>query len=271
MLIDKLNYFADKNLQDRDYGSVRYGYQLTPKFESFQKLGKQSGFLFYVPAAYTSKIDPVTGFVNLFTAKQLSYQNQAQTRKFIKSFDNICFDKEYSCFRFDFDYRNFDLYKTDYTNTWQVYSCGDNRVVHTKKDGYDTSEAINVTERFVKLFENNNIDITKDNLVDDIAAVDSVAFYKEFLWLFRTIVQLRYEDAENDFILSPVHKDGKFFDSRTAAENMPKDGDANGAYHIALQGLRIIKTRIKDGKILKDEKGQQALAWFEFVQTKGIL
>lgn len=268
MLIDKLNYFADKNLQDNEYGSIRYGYQLTPKFESFQKLGKQSGFLFYVPAAYTSKIDPVTGFVNLFTAKQLSYQNQEQTRQFIKSFDNICFDNEYSCFRFDFDYRNFDLYKSDYTNIWQVYSCGDNRVVHTKKDGYDSTETLNVTERLTKLFENNNIDITKDNIIEDIVSVDNASFYKELLWLFRTIVQLRYEDAENDFILSPVQKNGKFFDSRTEADNMPKDGDANGAYHIALQGLRIIKTRIENGKIKKDETDKQAYNWFKFVQTK---
>lgn len=268
MLIDKLNYFADKTVSDSEKGSIRYGYQLAPKFASFRDLGKQSGIIFYVPAAYTSKIDPVTGFVNLFTSKQLSYQSQQQTKQFIKSFDRICFDKEYNCFRFDFDYRNFDLYKSDYTNTWQVYSCGENRIVHTKKDGHDATETVNATDRLAQLFESSNIDITKDNLVEDIASVDSAAFYKEFLWLFRTVVQLRYEDAANDFILSPVQKNGRFFDSRTAAENMPQDGDANGAYHIALQGLRIVKTRIKNGKILKDEKGRQASAWFEFAQRK---
>lgn len=72
MLIEKLNYLVDKKADASVSGGLLNAYQLTSKFDSFQKLGKQSGFLFYIPAWNTSKIDPVTGFVNLLDTR---YQN----------------------------------------------------------------------------------------------------------------------------------------------------------------------------------------------------
>ena len=38
-------------------GGVLNAYQLTNKFETFNKIGKQSGVLYYIPAWCTSKID----------------------------------------------------------------------------------------------------------------------------------------------------------------------------------------------------------------------
>lgn len=72
MLIDKLNYLSFKSIAVNKNGGILQGYQLTEKFESFKKLGTQSGFLFYIPAAYTSKIDPISGFVNLFNFNDLT-------------------------------------------------------------------------------------------------------------------------------------------------------------------------------------------------------
>ena len=68
MLIDKLNYLVDKKAACDRPGGLYHAYQLANAFESFRKLGKQSGFLFYIPAWNTSKIDPVTGFVSLLGA-----------------------------------------------------------------------------------------------------------------------------------------------------------------------------------------------------------
>ena len=93
-------------------------------------------------------------------------------------------------------------------------------------------------------------------------------FFKTLLWLLSVTVQLRYENADNDFILSPVQKDGKFYDTRKVTENEPCDGDANGAYHIALKGLQLVKTQIADGKIIADEKGQQFYNFLKFAQSK---
>ena len=86
MLIDKLNYFADKKKGQNELGGVLKAYQLANKFESFQKMGKQSGFLFYTQAWNTSKIDPVTGFVNLFDTR---YENVAKSKAFFEKFDSI--------------------------------------------------------------------------------------------------------------------------------------------------------------------------------------
>src|SRR5690606_32793952 len=72
MLIDKLNYLVFKDKDPNEIGGLYKALQLANKFESFQKMGKQSGFLFYVPAWNTSKIDPTTGFVNLFDTR---YEN----------------------------------------------------------------------------------------------------------------------------------------------------------------------------------------------------
>lgn len=90
MLIDKLNYYVDKKAEATEVGGSLNALQLTNQFVSFQKLGKQSGFLYYVPAWNTSKIDPVTGFVSLFNTK---YENQEKAIAFFKKFDAIRFNK----------------------------------------------------------------------------------------------------------------------------------------------------------------------------------
>lgn len=268
MLINKLNLFAYKKIDKEKVGSIRKAYQLTAKFDAFKRIGIQSGFLFYVPAAYTSTIDPTTGFVNLFTSQQLNYQNIQQGQNFIKYFNEICYDKEFNCFKFDFNYSNFELYKEDYTDHWQVYSYGSDRVIKVKTDVGLKSESIDVTKDLKVLFNEYGIEYMNGNIIEELSNVQSKDFFVRFLNLFRTLVQLRYEDSHRNFILSPVQKDGRFFDSRIAKENEPVDVDANGAYHIALQGLRLIKTRIKDGKVAYDEKGKQAYNWFEFIQKK---
>jgi len=271
MLIDKLNYFADKNIDITEKGSIRHGYQLATKFESFKRLGKHTGFIFYVPISYTSSIDPTTGFVNLFTAQQLNYQNIRQSQKFIKNFNEIAYDKELDCFKFDFKYSNFDIYKEDYTDSWTVYSYGKNRTIYIKENGIEKSEKINATDELKALFEDYNLNYKSGNLIEQISMINNKDFFIRFLLLFKSIMQIRYMDDKESFILSPVHKNGRFFDSRFANSNEPCDADANGAYHIALQGLRIIRNRIKDGKIISDGTGKQAYNWFEFVQKKDYL
>ena len=68
---------------------------------------------------------------------------------------------------------------------------------------------------------------------------------------------------------------GTFFDSREEGKKehnatLPKDADANGAYHIALKGLSLLKRfDVADEKSLKkfDMKISNA-DWFKFVQEK---
>ncbi|KXK09284.1 MAG: hypothetical protein UZ20_WS6002000590 [candidate division WS6 bacterium OLB21] len=70
-LIEKLNYLADKTHNNRsELGGIHKAYQLTSPFRSFDEIGKQTGIIFYTQAAYTSKIDPLTGWrPNLYLKK----------------------------------------------------------------------------------------------------------------------------------------------------------------------------------------------------------
>ncbi|MFI3200712.1 MAG: type V CRISPR-associated protein Cas12a/Cpf1, partial [Eubacteriales bacterium] len=76
-LIDKLNYLVDKQRGADSLGGLLQAYQLTNKFESFAKMGEQNGFLYYIHAWNTSKMDPITGFVNLFYTK---YKNVEESK-----------------------------------------------------------------------------------------------------------------------------------------------------------------------------------------------
>lgn len=113
MLIDKLNFYVDKKKEACAPGGLLHGLQLANKFESFNKLGKQSGCLFYVPAWNTSKIDPVTGFVNMLDAR---YESVESSRRFFSRFDVIRYNEEKNWFEFTFDYNNFHA-KLDGTKT----------------------------------------------------------------------------------------------------------------------------------------------------------
>ena len=80
------------------------------------------GCIFYVPAAYTSKIDPTTGFVNIFKFKDLTVDAK---REFIKKFDSIRYDSDKNLFCFTFDYNNFITQNTVMsTSNWSVYTYG---------------------------------------------------------------------------------------------------------------------------------------------------
>ena len=48
-----------KKLDPDEEGGLLHAYQLTNKLDSFDKLGMQSGFIFYVRPDFTSKIDPL--------------------------------------------------------------------------------------------------------------------------------------------------------------------------------------------------------------------
>ena len=102
MLIEKLNYLVFKDRDVTEPGGVLNAYQLTNKLEEVGEIGKQCGWLFYIPAAYTSKIDPKTGFANLFVTKGLT--NVEKKKEFFDKFDSIRYDRKEDSFVFVFDY-----------------------------------------------------------------------------------------------------------------------------------------------------------------------
>ena len=60
-----------------------------------------------------------------------------------------------------------------------------------------------------------------------------------------------------------MNGNGTFFDSRETNGSLPKDADANGAYHIALKGLMLLKERFTESS--PDIKIEHK-DWFRFAQ-----
>ena len=282
MLIDKLNYLADKHASKTLPGGILNGYQLTDKFNSFKEIGKQNGFLFYVPAWNTSKIDPVTGFVNLF---DLKYENKDKARLFFSKFDKILYNSEKDWFEFEFDYSRFDNKRAIGVQTyWRVCTYGSRIITFrnpSKNNEWDTEE-LDLTDAFKKLFVEYGINID-DNLKDAICMQDDKDFFVNekrqanslgLFQLFKLMLQMRNSliRSEVDYLISPaVNQNGECFDSRKASKSLPENADANGAYNIARKGLWVIH-QIQSTDTLKNVKFSISnKEWLDFAQQKPYL
>lgn len=242
MLIDKLNYLVDKKLAVTEPGGVLKAYQLANKFESFQKMGKQNGFLFYVPAWNTSKMDPTTGFVDLFDTR---YVNIAKAKAFFGKFKSIRYDAEKGWIEFAFDYNDFTTKASGTRTQWTL--CTQGTRIETKRDPSQNnqfiSEEFDLTSRFIELFSQFKID-PDGNLMEQICSQTEATFYKSILHLLHITLQMRNSKTgtDVDYLISPViNSHDEFYDSRHCGKDLPNNADANGAYNIARKGLWIIE------------------------------
>lgn len=269
MLIDKLNYLVDKKADAAQSGGLLNAYQLTSKFDSFQKLGKQSGFLFYIPAWNTSKIDPVTGFVNLLDTR---YQNTEKAKAFFSKFNVIRYNADKDWFEFKLDYNKFGTKAEDTRTTWTLCTQG-NRICtfrNTEKNSQWDNQEVDLTREMKSLFEYYNINIC-GNLKEEICSQTDKAFFTGLLHLLKLTLQMRNSitGTETDYLVSPVaDENGLFYDSRSCGDALPKNADANGAYNIARKGLMLIG-QIKETKDLANFKYDISnKAWLNFAQQK---
>ncbi len=272
MLIDKLNYYVDKQKDADETGGLLHALQLTSKFESFQKLGKQSGCLFYIPAWNTSKIDPVTGFVNLFDTR---YTNADQARRFFYLFDSIRYNADKDWFEFAFDYNHFTSKAEGTRTTWTL--CTHGTRIRTfrnpaRVNQWDNEEVV-LTEEFKKAFANAGIDI-HGNIKDSVCALAERRFLEPLMHLMKLLLQMRNSitNSETDYLLSPVaDENGNFYDSRCSGDALPKDADANGAYNIARKGLWAVRQIQESTEGQKPNLAIKNKDWLNFAQQKPYL
>ena len=271
MLIDKLNYLVFKEKTPSQPGSILKGYQLAEKFESFQKLGKQCGFLFYVPAAYTSKIDPTTGFVNLLN---LNYTNMKDAQALFGNMDNIRYNPTSDFFEFALNYDNFKTPQKDFRKQWTVCTVGKKRFAYiTSENGQKETKAIDVTYALKELFEKNDIEYASGKNIKMVLCQQTEAkFYERLLWLLKLTMQMRNSNVatNEDFIISPVknNKNEFFISNSEPAGILPADADANGAYHIALKGLWCLEQIKKSDDLRKVKLAISNEEWLQFAQKK---
>lgn len=272
MLIDKLNYYVDKRTFAEEPSGLLHALQLTSKLESFKKLGKQSGCLFYILAWNTSKIDPITGFVNLFDTR---YTNADKARKFFSDFDSIRYNADKDWFEFAFDYNNFTT-KADGTRThWTLCTYG-SRIRTSrnpaKLNQWDSQEVV-LTDEFKKAFADAGIDIY-GNLKESICALKDKEYLKPLMDLMKLLLQIRNSKigSEVDYLLSPVaDENGQFFDSRHGGDLLPCDADANGAYNIARKGLWVIRQIQHSAEGKRPNLTMTNKEWLNFAQLKPYL
>lgn len=267
MLTNKLSYLIDKKLDKNNDGGILNAYQLVNK----ETKGRQSGVLFYIPAWNTSKIDPVTGFVNLFYIKNMSID---KSKEFFNKFEDIRYNTKEDFFEFDIDYSKFTDKVYGIRKNWTICTYGERIRTFRNKDKNNEwdNEEINLTEKFKNLF--NQYSINLSNIQEDIQKQTDRNFFNEIIYLFKLTLQMRNSvtNSEIDYILSPIKdKNGNFYDSRNRIDTLPKDADANGAYNIARKGLMLVNQIKQANDITKFKcKPITNTEWLEFVQKKDI-
>ena len=272
-LIDKLNYLVSKQADAEDVGGLFNALQLTNKAgDSFN--GRQNGFLLYIPAWNTSKIDPVTGFVNFFDTR---YTSIPQAQQFFNKFKDIRFNEDKQWFEFETDYSCFTAKAAASRKDWNICTYGP-RIRTFRNPEHNNqweNETISLTNEFKRLFEEHQINF-HTALKPQIVNQQSKNFFTKLLELFKLTLQMRNSEvnSEVDFIISPVaNEQGVFFDSRTItdAKQGPENADANGAFNIARKGLLWLRQLIQAEEQSKFKADLSKDAWLKFVQEKPYL
>jgi CRISPR-associated protein Cpf1 len=271
MLIDKLNYLVDKNKKCDEYGGLLKAYQLTNKFESFQKMSKQNGFLFYIPAWNTSKIDPVTGFVNFIDTR---YSSIEKAKELFNKFEQIRYNKNKNYFEFIIkNYSAFNARAEETRQDWTICTYSTRIVTfrNPEKNSQWDSKEILLTDEFNTLFKSYNINIENDIKIQ-ISNQTEKKFFEKLLHLLRLTLQMRNSitGTETDYLISPVaDANGNFYDSRNKIQSLPDNADANGAYNIARKGQWVIEQIKKPNTDLKQIKlAISNREWLQFVQNE---
>ena len=241
-LIVKLGYLVTKDEKDPNRaGHLLNAFQLASPVESFQKMGKQTGIIFYVQSGNASRVDPITGWrPNL----QLRYGSAEKAKMEILKFSNIVFDKKRKRFEMTYDLRRFQERKNWPVHTvWTVCTS----VERLKWDGApgkgDCTHYPDLTSPFRTLFEYARIDIEKEIMpqIMPLPAKGNEKFFKDFMFLWNLLCQIKNNTASGvDFLLSPVEP---FFDSRTPdlfGKNFPSNSDSAGSYSMARKGVLIL-------------------------------
>lgn len=274
MLISKLNLLIDKKADPTEDGGLLRAYQLTNKFDGVNK-AKQNGIIFYVPAWDTSKIDPVTGFVNLLKPK---YTSVSEAKKLFETIDDIKYNANTDMFEFCIDYGKFPRCNSDYKKTWTVCT-NSSRILtcrNKEKNNMWDNKQIVLTDEFKSLFGEFGIDY-KGNLKTSILSISNADFYRRLIKLLSLTLQMRNSITgstlpEDDYLISPVANDrGEFYDSRNYKGTnaaLPCDADANGAYNIArkaLWAINVLKST-PDDMLNKANLSITNAEWLEYTQ-----
>ncbi|MGM0609082.1 MAG: type V CRISPR-associated protein Cas12a/Cpf1 [Candidatus Muiribacteriota bacterium] len=303
-LAKKLNYLVFKNREGDKEGGYVKAFQFTPQIDNFKDIYKQCGFMFYIPASYTSAICPVCGF-----RKNIPTQigNKNKNKEYVEKI-NIDYEKENN--RFMLSYKlsdiqggsqkiklknnNFNLFSDKTQKDEYVFYSDVSRLQFQRNKSNRGGEMRwrDPNKNLLEIFKENKIDLDDDvNRQIKSGEFENDKFYKPLIHSIRLILQLRnavvkkdkdkneIPEESHDFIECPAchfHSESnlKGLDFKYKGKDEFKfNGDANGAYNIARKGGLILKkiSQFKDKYKDLSKMGSQDLIikqeeWDKFAQ-----
>lgn len=249
-LLNKLSYLVLKDRNPLEEGGILNGYQFASSPDKIEEQPVQYGRVLFVTAGYTSSIDPVTGFVSLFSFNEYEDSNE-KAKKFTNGFDIIRVNEENVAELF-FSYDKFKTSEKWTNKTWHCIIKGERIIPHKNQNtGFWEYHNEDMREELDGLFEKYGKKLAAGTdikaLMGDIRK-ENPEIDKEFVFLMKKVFRLRNFNRETgeDYIISPaVDSYGETFDSRdsrNAEIGRPVNGDSNGSRNIALKGLMSLKS-----------------------------
>ncbi len=242
-LASKLGFYVNKDIEEEKPGSIQMPLQFVPPVNTFDQIDKKDSFgiMLYTRANYTSVTDPLTGWRK--TIYITNGNNEDILKELTEAFDDIFFD--------GVDYV-FSYVEKNSGQRWNIYSGNHGKSLDRFEYNKDTKcyESYNIVEVLDVLFADFN---KSSSLLEQMRrgvklkkAEENRTAYDSLRKAINMIQQIRNtgnEIKDNNFLQSPIRKDGKHFDTRNANDfrdlnlHFIKDADANGAYNIARKGL----------------------------------
>ena len=274
-LINTLSFLVDKNeTGDRIGGAL----QLTSpgKSETDRLKFPQNGIVFLVSPSYISRTDPLTGF-----ACRLSfyYESISKCEELMKKMDSFYFDEKKGRFILSFHYGQAmpELEEGDLNRVWNVETYGvridGERVSNDSSKTSYRDKVVNLTDSMKELFEMYGIEYADGGDLLWRLEGQGAEFWKSLMRLLYLTVRPTNWDSQTEeyrVIGCTANERGQFFDSRTAPEWLPKDGDTLAAWNIARKA-HIILGNIRDyGDPKEKGKGPELVVsdgtWFDMIE-----
>lgn len=249
-LLNKLSYLVLKDRNPLEKGGILNGYQFASCPDKIEEQPVQYGRVLFVTAGYTSSIDPVTGFVSLFSFDEYEDSNE-KARRYTDGFDIIRVNEDNVAELF-FSYDKFKTSEKWTNKTWHCIIRGKRIIPHkNQKTGFWEYRNEDMREELDGLFEKYGKRLAPGTdimaLMGDIRKKNP-EIDKEFVFLMKKVFRLRNYNRETgeDYIISPaVDGYGETFDSRdsrNAEIGRPVNGDSNGSRNIAIKGLMSLRS-----------------------------
>jgi len=282
MLVTKLGYVVFKDRAGKAPGGVLNAYQLTDNTRTAENTGIQNGFLFYVPAAFTSRVDPATGFFDFYDWGKI--KTATDKKNFIAGFNSVRYERSTGDFIVHVGAKNLAVRRVaeDVRTEWDIvieanvrkmgidgnsYISGKRIRYRSGEQGHGQYENHLPCQELIRALQQYGIQYeTGKDILPAILQQDDAKLTDTVFDVFRLALQMRNTSAETgeDYFNSVVRdRSGRCFDTRRAEAAMPKEADANDAYHIALKGLFVLE-KLRKGESI----GIKNTEWLRYVQQR---